>query len=98
MSAVHCIHLPPDASVRPHLYVPTCVPLLLQMGIPLGSTAAAGLTATVAAAAALTELAAADAAVQALRQAAAAGLLLLSAQVRVLVEAFAVSSRLNGWE
>jgi hypothetical protein len=66
--------------------------LLLQMGIPLGSTAAAGLTTTVAAAAALTELAASDAAVQALRQAAAAGLLLLSAQVRVLVEAFAVSA------
>jgi hypothetical protein len=64
--------------------------LLLQMGIQLGPTAAAGLTTTVAAAAALTELAAADAAVQALRQAAAAGLLLLSAQVRVLVEAFAV--------
>jgi hypothetical protein len=61
------------------------------MGIPLGSTAAAGLTTTVAAAAALTELAASDAAVQALRQATAAGLLLLSAQVRVLVEAFAVS-------
>jgi hypothetical protein len=60
------------------------------MGIQLGSTAAAGLTTTVAAAAALTELAAADAAVQALRHAAAAGLLLLSAQVRVLVEAFVV--------
>lgn len=62
-----------------------------QMGIQLGPTTAAGLTTTVAAAAALSEVAAADAAVQALRQATAAGLLLMSAQVRVLVEAFSLS-------
>lgn len=47
-------------------------------------------TAAAAAAVALSDVAAADAAVTALRQAIASGLLLNSAQVRMLVEAFRV--------
>jgi hypothetical protein len=46
----------------------------------------------------LTGVDAADAAVLALRQAVAAGLLLLSAQVRELVEAFTVSFACFGWQ
>lgn len=75
-----------------------------QMGIPLSSPSASGmssedgssagsssLSTAAVAAAALSDAAAADHAVAALRQAAAAGLLLVSAQVRLLVEAFVVS-------
>lgn len=66
---------------------------VLQMGIPLAASSCAasgGLTMAAAAAAALSDVAAADAAVTALRQAAASGLLLVSAQVRMLIEAFTV--------
>lgn len=67
----------------------------LQMGIPLASTSGATVGISAAAAvAAVRDVAAADAAVLALRQATAAGLLLVSAQVRLLVEAFAVSCQL----